>query len=217
MPGMPAIVVDGRRFELRQLCECFVITLCILLTQGGKFLDLPQLMNADRRLDIGEVVFESGCDNLVVPIPVFGVPVPGVLAYAVEAEDLHLVVKILVGGHDHSSLARCQILCGIEAEADCVAPIAGLGVSFPDGPSLVTGANCMSRILDNVETVLARQPPYGIHVARQSADVDRHDGACAPRQSPLDREWVDVPVFADVRKHWRGAHLEDRVDGRTEG
>ena len=89
VPGVPAVTAVARRLHLLHVAQQVGIKPC----EGGAALDeviqLPQLVDAQRGLQVAQVVLESGLEHFVVPVAVFAVAVPGVLADAVEREDAH--------------------------------------------------------------------------------------------------------------------------------
>src|SRR4051794_35725274 len=103
-------------------------------------------MDADRRLDVAEVVLESALDDVVLPAAAFRVPVPGITADAVQAEELHpLFQRGIVRGH-HPAFAGGEVLRRIEAVDNGVTVPSGRWVAPSDWLSAILRANGVRRI-----------------------------------------------------------------------
>lgn len=82
MPGVAAPRIIGRKLYLLQATKSAIINTCIQGAPLDKLFQLPELWDTDGRLDIAEVVLESVGEHVIVPIAVFSVTVPCVVAGA---------------------------------------------------------------------------------------------------------------------------------------
>src|SRR4051812_20306371 len=60
MPGMVTIGFVGRKFQFLEVAENLVVHLRITPSCRGELVQLLQLVHSDSRLDIAQVVLESG-------------------------------------------------------------------------------------------------------------------------------------------------------------
>jgi hypothetical protein len=113
-------------------------------------------MNANGRLNVTEIVFESTLDNLVVPITLFRIAVPRVVADTVQTQDTHLFEqRFLMGGH-HPTLSGCQLPRRIEAEDYSIAE-SPARVPCTDREPPVVSANSVGCVLHNGQTPLSER------------------------------------------------------------
>ena len=68
MPGMPAILLIGRNLELFCIRKGLVVIMSYAGSLFSEVVQLSELMNSDSGHDVGEVVFESGPQDFVIPI-----------------------------------------------------------------------------------------------------------------------------------------------------
>src|SRR5437867_10483881 len=80
MPRVINIRPAHRPANLRQVSEALVISGGKATTSFPESIAFLKLFDADRRSNIGHVVFIPRSQNFVVPRPFCGVPLPGVLA-----------------------------------------------------------------------------------------------------------------------------------------
>src|SRR4026208_2060058 len=125
-------------------------------------------MDPNGGLDVTQVVFKATGGDVIEPVSPLGVAVPGVLADAVEAEQFHSVVELLVVCDDHSALSGRQVLRRIKAVTNGVTPLPRFRTSGTNGITLIVGADGMGSILDDVQAFLLRKAPDNVHVAWQT-------------------------------------------------
>ena len=70
----------------------------------------------------------------------------------------------------------------------------------------------VSGVLDDQQSVMARDRPDALHVTRQTTEVYRHYRARPLRNAFDDGIRIDVPIGADIGQHRRRADVENRVD-----
>src|SRR5262245_36661085 len=172
MPRVATGMPMWRQLQLFNVSQKLVIQPGLILPHLNKGLLAPQLMDANCRLDVAEVVFESALNHLIVPIAFFGVTVPSVLADTVQAKNAHPLQKGFLVGRHHPTFTRCEVLCSVKTESNYVA-----ATSFGRNPSanrhsLVLGSYGMSRVFNDAKVVTLSQLPDRIHLARKSTDVN---------------------------------------------
>src|SRR5712691_8869369 len=123
---MPRPLLRRLRKDQRKVTEFSMVSLPYLVAPLPVFLDAPELMDSDRRLDIHHIIFVATIDDIVVLVALVAESPPCVFAHAVEREDFDLIRPRLICRQDHSSLARCHILGHVEAEASKSAECAGV-------------------------------------------------------------------------------------------
>ena len=159
---------DGLRVGQLYLVEIpqeLVVESSLSVSGFNEMFLLAQLMNANSRLNVTEIVLESTLDNLVVPIALFRIAVPRVFADTMQTQDTHLFEQsFLMGGH-HPTFSGCQILRGIEAEDDGIAESPACRIPSTDRESPVVRANRVGGILHNRQTAFAGQFPDRFHIA----------------------------------------------------
>src|SRR5262249_33611493 len=143
-------------------------------------------MYPDRRLKIAQIVFETTINDFVIPVSLLGITVPGILADAVQAEDLHPVVELTIMSHDHTTLSRREVFGRVKAETNGVALITLFGVTGPNRMPLVVSTDCMRSIFDDKQSFLARKAPDRIHITRQPRDMHGYYRACSIGHFPGD-------------------------------
>src|SRR5262249_21396041 len=121
-------------------------------------------MYADRRQNVAQVVLKATRDNLVVPISILSIAIPGVLTDSMKAEDFHFVEQFLVVRNNHSAFASRQVLCCIKAVTNSVAPIAANGITSANGISPVVCPDGVRGVFDDVQFLFSRKLPDGIHI-----------------------------------------------------
>src|SRR5262245_4297926 len=101
-----------------------------------------------------------------------------------ETIDPHPLIEFLVMCDDHSTFAGCEILGGIETVADRIAVVTAFRMASANRASFILRTCRMSSVLDNVQSLLACEPPDSVHVAWKPTDMDGYDCAgswCQPR------------------------------------
>ncbi len=176
-----------------------------------KLLELAQLPQPERCLDVGHVVLEARDQDLVEPAAALVVTLPGVAAHAVQTDHARPGQELRIGG-EHPALAGREILGGVEAEGDGI-PLAA------DGSPLVAGGQRVGRVLDDAKA--PRSPPgqraQCVEVGRMTGVVHGQDRAGARGDRCLDLARVDVQrVRLDVHQYGSRANVLDHVHGRRE-
>src|SRR5690349_19354112 len=109
MPRVAAIILIGRHLEFLHLGKGLVIGLHEEGPGLDETLQLSELMDPDRGLNVGEVVLESRAQYLVIPIPAVRITVPRILTDPVQAQDLQRISQGFVIRSYHTSFARSQV------------------------------------------------------------------------------------------------------------
>ena len=78
-----------RRHNLGQVRKRAVVEIGDLLAPGDEAVQPAQLVDAQRRLQIGHVDLEAQRDHLVVPRSGVGVALPGIPAHAMQGKNAH--------------------------------------------------------------------------------------------------------------------------------
>ncbi len=212
MPGMAAVFARGRRLHFLQSGQAALVYAGVSRAQGMQALDFFELAQADGGLHIAEVVLETGLEHLVIPVPFFGVAVPGVLGDAVQTQHAHALGQGGVVGGDHAALAGGDVLGGVEAEGRRGAGRAGS--SRREAAILSVGG--VSGVFNDVQTMALRNLPDFVHAAGQPAQMDGDDGSRAGGHPRGDTGGIEIAVRADIGQHRRRAHLQDDIDGGAE-
>src|SRR5262245_20979071 len=91
MPGMLLSFDRRQRWDsnFRDVPEPHVVERCDSLSLLPKPITLPELLNADGRSHIRQVVFITGGDDLIVPGAFGSVPFPGIFTDPMETHDTH--------------------------------------------------------------------------------------------------------------------------------
>ena len=174
-----------------------------------KLLELAQLPQPERRLDVGHVVLEARDQNLVEPAAALVVPLPGVAAHAVQTDHSGPGQELGLG-REHPAFTSRQILGRIKAEGDGIALTA-------DGSPLVTGGQCVGGVLDYSQAMGPGRRAQWVEVGGVTAVMHGQDRAGVRSDRRLDLARVDVErVRLDVYQYGSRAHVLDDVHGRRE-
>src|SRR5262249_43457255 len=117
------------------------------------------------------------------------------------------------GGGNHSTFTSREILGGIEAERHSVARSIPIFVGSSDRAAFKARARGMGSIFDDVNIPAPGQFPDRVHLARQSTEMHRYDGACPASNALLDSMRRDVAVGPDIGEYGLSADMEDCVHG----
>ena len=189
----------------------------LLIAQGDrgpaldKAVELLELVQAERGLDVHHIVLVPRRDDLVVLAAFFAEAVPCLAVHAVEAQKRNVGGELLVPRCHAPALSGGHVLVGVEAEDLDIAEAA-------DAPALILRADGVRRVLDHAQVVLFRDRVERIEVNGQSRKVHRHDGARALRDRFLDLRHIHV-VGAGLHVHEDrfAAGEHDGVQGRGKG
>ncbi len=86
---MAAARIVGRSLHLFQAGECSVVHAGVARAPFDELVQLAQLVDAERRLNVAQVVLEAVRQHVVVPGSAFGVAVPRFVADTVQREHPH--------------------------------------------------------------------------------------------------------------------------------
>ena len=177
-----------------------------------------QLVDPDRGLDVGHVVFEAGKDDVVTPRALGRVALERVTAHAVQAPHARLVEKLRRAGQ-HPALAGGQVLGRVERERDQVGDVHAVG-GRADHPAAVARGQRVRRVLDHGKSVPAGDVVDAVHLRRMSVQVHGQDrlDAFGALDRRLDLVGVDVErVRVHIHEHRARALVLDHVNRRDEG
>ena len=160
--------------RLRQIAQRVAVQRGELGALLDEAVEPRELVDAERRLEIGEVVLEARHDRLVADRRAPGVARGGVAVDAVEAQPPHALGDLRIGRRHHAALGGGEVLGRVEAEAGRVRPGA-------DPPAAVLGARSVCGVLDHDQAVALRERREPVEIARLSREVDRQDRARARR------------------------------------
>src|SRR5215471_11836486 len=116
MPGMPRVRAIGRSLYFGDVGQQLVVESGMTRPRLREALQTTELVNPDRRLNIAQVVFESGREDLIKPIAFVRVAGPTIFGNSVQTEDAEGLSQTFVVGRNHTALTGCQVLGGVEAE-----------------------------------------------------------------------------------------------------
>src|SRR5215469_8331784 len=116
VPGVTAPGVIRRQLELVHAGEGIVIDSGVSGTAVKEAFQFMELMNADGGLNVAQIVFEAMRKNIVVPVAVIRVTIPGIVADTVQREHPHGIGEWLAVRNDHAPLAGGHVLSGVETE-----------------------------------------------------------------------------------------------------
>src|SRR5438876_9164227 len=76
LPRVTAVRAFGRKFDFLHVRQFTIVNPGMARSDLDEPLEFPQLVDSDRRLDIGEVVLETTGDHFVIPVPAVAVAGP---------------------------------------------------------------------------------------------------------------------------------------------
>src|SRR5262249_15667493 len=130
-----------------------------------------ELMYPDGGLQIAQVVLEPAVNDLVIPFSLLGITVPRIFADAVQAQDLHSLIQLLVMSDDHTAFPGRKVFRRVKTEADGVTSVSFLGMPSAYWMTFVLRADCMRRIFDHEQSIIVGKTPDCIHVTRQPSNM----------------------------------------------
>lgn len=139
-----------RSLNLRQFVERIVIGRGDSSARRPEPARFPELFDADRRRDIGQVVFESRLANLVIPGSGPRVAAPRILRNPMQTHAPHALGVVGMVGGGHPAFPGRNGLGRVEREAGDVTDRA-------DHPSVICRRQRMRGIFDHLQLVLRRQ------------------------------------------------------------
>src|SRR6266849_8452237 len=131
---------------------------------------LRQLAESKRRLNISHVVFEAGLRHFVVLVSSIAKARPRVCAHSVKSQDPSLVGEGLLVGAQHTPLDGAHVLGHVETETTC----------STEGPHLATSVpafDCVGGIFQQKQVVALRNVDQRIHLTRSSGEMNGKDRA----------------------------------------
>ncbi len=188
---------------------------------------LGELSQRDSGMNIRQVVFVVGEQNLPVPEAIRPIPLPRVPAHPVQAQELDPLRQFFAPRNRHSPLAGRDVFRGVQTEHGRVG-------SRALGSASVFGLDGVGRVLDEEKAVASGQRFQAVHLARVAVQMDGHDGLGAridPRRHgggvQVERIGLDVSedgggsdVHQDVGRRdeaqRRGNHLVARTHPQTD-
>jgi len=195
----------------RQVREGLLVAAPERVAPPPVLLHAAKLRQPEGGLQVGQVVLEAREADLVVLEPLVGVPLPRVLAHAVEAGDLDPGGDLVVRRRHHPPLARDDVLRHVEAEGGAVP-------HRPRAAPLVLRLHGVRRVLQDPDPARPGDRLQRGQVGRPPGEVHRDDDARAAGERPLDRGGVDVHgVPLAVDQHGARADVADGVRRRDEG
>src|SRR5262245_56939848 len=209
VPRVPSRIGHGREhLDRRQGGEGLAVPAGDARPRREELLEAGELGEAERGLDVRQVVLEAERDDLVVGERALPVPAPRVAADAVEAEKAETVRERGIVRRHHAALAGRDRLDGVEAED-------GGGGAAADGATTIPRAERVGRVLDQRDAAAGGDRLQGVQVERLTREVDGQDRARARRDRALDRVGQDLErPRIDVDEHRARADGEDHVTGR---
>ena len=163
----------------------------------GHRIEMFQLAQTDRGIDVGQVEFTTG--NLDVHA------VQAAAHHALQAQPLD---RFSLGGvvqHQAAAFGAGDVLVGLKAETDQIAETA-------DALRVPMRVDRLRRILDDAQTMRLRDAIEPVHIDRQTGQVDRHDGLGARRDRGLDRCQVNIASLRiNVDEHRLGTDGHDHI------
>src|SRR5215472_7127004 len=115
MPGMATLRIIGWNFDFIHFAKFAAIDTGKLGAALDEPLEFPELMDTDRGLNIAQIVFESMCHHVVMPVSLFAIPVPRVESGAVQREHSNNLGQALPVHCYHSTLTGCKVFRGVKA------------------------------------------------------------------------------------------------------
>src|SRR6267154_2530026 len=178
---------------------------------------------------IGHVVFEAGVENVVAPRTIRPIPLPGIPADAVKAQQTHPPRQFGILRGEHAAFPGADVFRGIEAETGHVAERAYLAAK-------VSGSESMRGIFDYRHAELAGTFANPVHVAWMARIMHRNNspnplvrllcpqGAIARIPSALllneGDEFVGIEVVGvriDVYENRLSALMNDHIGSCSKG
>ena len=201
-PRPPVILVVGaRQDETVGAGQKLVVPRGHGAPPGENQVQLLELAQADRRADVVDPVVEAE-PRVVEPPAAVG---PALVAQALEQEP-----RLLRPGRDDATLARRDLLVGIEREDRVLALSA-------DRPPLVDGAERLAGIVDQCNLMALADRLQFFQLARIAEDVDADDGSRAWCDRRLDGRRVEVErARVDIGEDRRRAFVDRAVGRRDE-
>ena len=172
-----------------------------------------ELNHADGGSDVGEVVFEAWCHDVVGPGSAdLAESVERILVEPVRAHQARTCSDFGIARHDHAAFAGGDGFAGVEAEH------AGIRLPRAYQATVTACGHGMRSILDDLEAVTVSECQYLGHVTGEAAEVDRHDRLAARRQTALGVVEIDAASASfDVDQDDFRSEIADDRGSRREG
>ena len=214
---MPRVQVTDmhrtRRQDQRQVSQSLVIARGNLLAAGLEARQALELVQAHGRGDVGQVVLETGRDDLVVPARhLGGEAIKSIAVDAVQAHDLGARRQRRIARHQHAALTGRHGLVGVEAEHHRIALQRANALPLPGRRQR------MGSVFHHFQAVLLCNGVDGVHVHRQTGIVHRHQRLGPRGDGRFNGSGVDVERGRiDVHQPHVGAQVAHHLGGGGEG
>src|SRR5262245_16809799 len=151
MPGMliPFSLEDRGDSNFWNIAETLTVEFRIILPLLPEPITLLELLDANSRCYICEIVLVAGGKDFIVPRPCRRVPLPGVFANPVEAHDAHPLGPFRILGRRHTTFTGSDRLGRVKGEAGDIA-------NRPDHFPRITSREGVGGILDDCQVVVSR-------------------------------------------------------------
>ena len=150
--------------NMRQVCESFLVDLCKISTAFMLFVELHELTQPHRCLNIGHVVFITFSRDVVPPDVALRLARPSVLVDPVESHRVERLGKRIAIRCNHTAFPCCQIFVRIETKGGEVADTA-------DILSFVFGRNGVGSVINEDEVVVSADVLYSVHIAWETREM----------------------------------------------
>src|ERR1035437_5862769 len=213
VPRMAASQVVRRKDQFLRARQRLIVMARVLGAPFDEAFQLAQLMDADRRLDVAQVVFEPRLLHLVIPASILRVAVPGVLADAVQGEQQHSLRQPWRVGCDHAAFTCRHVLSGVKTERHSVASRPQFSGAYMMAPILRSRGMC--GIFNYRKIVPAGKGPDALHVAGQSSQMNGKDRPRPGSNALRNRVGIDIAIGTNVSQNWSRPQVQDRVHRGT--
>jgi hypothetical protein len=196
VPGVDLLVVgQAGQLEPRDAGQLAVVDRGDLGPPGVEARELAELVDAQGRLDVGQVVLEAGEDDVVGSRCLLGrrVGLPGVAPHPVEAPELDPVGELVVIRRHHATLPRRHVLDRVEGEAGGGGAVGGAGA---DRATFIGGPGGVGGVLQDLDVLAAGPAEHRadtVEIRGLTGEVDRDDRLGARRERRAQRGRVQVP------------------------
>src|SRR6516225_7597371 len=166
---------------------------------------LLQLSKAKSCLQVGQIVFVTGFQDVVAPATLRRIAVPRIPANAMEGKDAQALGVFLVGGGDHTAFPGGEGFRGVERETRKVS-------NGANHAALVAGRKGVRGVFNHRDSAAPGEFEDGIHVAGISRVVHRHDSARTRSNRLFHFADIDVKrIGRAIHQHGSRLEIQDRL------